>query len=252
MKLQVSYPVTGCSKTIEIDDENKLRCFYDARLAQEVAVDALGDEFKGYIFKITGGSDKDGFPMKQGVLTNSRVRLLLPRGTVGFQKWRGREGERRRKSVRGCIVGPDIAVLNVIIVKKGEKELPGLTDEQKEIRFGPKRASKIRRFFNLTKEDDVRKYVIRHKKKIGKIEVMKGPKIQRLVTPQRLRRKRALKNLMMERAAKRNAEREAYQKLLKKKKEAVEAAKKKAQEAKKAKKAVPKEQPKEEKPKTKK
>jgi len=37
-------------------------------------------EFKGYVFKITGGCDKQGFPMKQGVLTPGRVRLLLHRG----------------------------------------------------------------------------------------------------------------------------------------------------------------------------
>ena len=37
-------------------------------------------EFKGYVFKIMGGCDKQGFPMKQGCLTPGRVRLLLPRG----------------------------------------------------------------------------------------------------------------------------------------------------------------------------
>lgn len=37
--------------------------------------------------------------------------------------------------------------------------LPGLTDEEKPRLRGPKRASKIRKLFNLTKDDDVRKYV---------------------------------------------------------------------------------------------
>ncbi|PNX69155.1 40S ribosomal protein s6-like, partial [Trifolium pratense] len=45
------------------------RAFWDKRLSQEVSGDALGEEFKGYVFKITGGCDKQGFPMKQGVLT---------------------------------------------------------------------------------------------------------------------------------------------------------------------------------------
>jgi len=40
----------------------------------------LMQEFKGYVFKIMGGCDKQGFPMKQGVLTPGRVRLLLHRG----------------------------------------------------------------------------------------------------------------------------------------------------------------------------
>ena len=56
------------------------RIFYDKRMAAEVEADALGDEFKGYVFKITGGNDKQGFPMKQGVLVNGRVRLLLKKG----------------------------------------------------------------------------------------------------------------------------------------------------------------------------
>jgi small subunit ribosomal protein S6e len=46
-------------------------------MGQEIDGEVLGEEFKGYIFKITGGNDKQGFPMKQGVLVNGRVRLLL-------------------------------------------------------------------------------------------------------------------------------------------------------------------------------
>ena len=49
-------------------------------MGQEVPGDNLGDEFKGYIFRITGGNDKQGFPMKQGVMHPTRVRLLLSDG----------------------------------------------------------------------------------------------------------------------------------------------------------------------------
>jgi small subunit ribosomal protein S6e len=194
------------------------RSFYDHKLSDEVAGDPLGPEFKGYVFKVVGGQDKEGFPMRQGVLVNSRVKLLLNRGDIGFQAWRGRDGERRRKSVRGCIIGPDLSVLQLIIVRKGESELPGLTTETKPRTLGPKRASKIRKLFNLTKQDDVRKYVVKHKKKIGKKEVLKGPKIQRLVTPQRLRRKVLLRKRMDARREKTQSERKAYGDLLKKRK----------------------------------
>ncbi len=44
-------------------------------------------------------------------------------------------------------------------MKKGENDLPGLTDTEKPRMRGPKRASKIRKLFNLSKDDDVRKYV---------------------------------------------------------------------------------------------
>jgi hypothetical protein len=36
-------------------------------------------EFKGYVLKIMGGQDKQGFPMKQGVLTNNRVQASAER-----------------------------------------------------------------------------------------------------------------------------------------------------------------------------
>ena len=56
--------------------------------------------------------------MKQGVLVAHRVRLLLSAGMSCYRP--RRRGERKRKTVRGCIVGPDLNVLNLVIVKKGE------------------------------------------------------------------------------------------------------------------------------------
>merc|ERR1712061_856270 len=89
-------------------------------------------------------------------------------------------------SVRGCIVGPDLATLALVIVKKGSEEIPGLTDDEKPRRLGPKRASNIRKLFGLDKKDDVRQYVVR--REAGKKK--KAPKIQRLVTPAMLQRRR--------------------------------------------------------------
>jgi len=191
MKINIAYPATGCQKVIEIDDERKLRSLYDKRMSHEVEGEVLGDEFKGYIFRISGGNDKQGFPMKQGVLTNQRVRLFMADGHSCYRI--RRDGERKRKSVRGCIVSADLSIINLVVVKKGEAEIPGLTDTVKPRRLGPKRASRIRKLFNLTKDDDVRKFVIRRQiVKDGKKTKTKAPKIQRLITPQRLQHRRQL------------------------------------------------------------
>merc|ERR1711912_73767 len=209
MKLNMSCSETGMQKCIEIDDGKKLLPFFDKRISSEVAGDSLGDEFKGYRFRISGGNDKQGFPMLQGVLTPDRVRLLMRKGSKCYRQ--RRTGEMKRKSVRGCIVSQDLSVLNLVLVKKGEADVPGLTDDQKPIRLGPKPASKLRKVFNLTSEDDVRKYVVRRSitTKGGK-EYQKAPKIQRLVTNVQLQRKRHRLGLKRQRAEKNKKEQASY------------------------------------------
>merc|ERR1712007_155262 len=124
---------------------------------------------------------------KQGILLNHRTRLLFKKGMSCYRE--RRKGCRKRKSVRGCIVGPDLAVLGLVVVKKGAEDIPGLTDDNKPRRLGPKRAANIRKLFNLEKKDDVKQFVVRRQvKEDGKKK--KAPKIQRLVTPTMLQRKR--------------------------------------------------------------
>jgi len=77
-------------------------------------------------------------------------------------------------------------------VKKGEADVEGLTDEKsaKPRRLGPKRANNIRKLFNLTKNDDPRDVIVRRAiEKEGKKSYSKAPKIQRLITPDRIQRK---------------------------------------------------------------
>jgi len=216
MKFNIAYPATAAQKTIEVDDERKLRHFLDKKLGAEVAGESLGEQFKGYVFRIGGGFDKQGFSMKQGVNTPGRVRLLMSAGTSCYKP--RRSGERKRKSVRGCVVSNEISVLNLVVIKKGDEAVPGLTDKNIPRRLGPKRASKIRKLFDLGKKDDVRKYVIRRelplKEGAKKKKKTKAPKIQRLVTPVTLQRKRHRVALKKQRSLKNKTEAADYAKLV--------------------------------------
>jgi len=215
MKFNIAYPVNGTNKMIQVTDMTKLNSLFNLRISSEIAGETLDAQYAGYIFKIMGGNDQQGFTMKQGVLTNTRVRLLLAKGHSCYRP--RRKGERKRKSVRGCEVGPDIAVLHLVILKKGDQEIPGLTDTNVPNRLGPKRASKIRQLFNLTKDDDPRDYVIMRKvERNGKVNY-KRPKIQRLVTSRRRKRKQKWLSIKKNRIHKKVANLKHYKALKAKK-----------------------------------
>merc|ERR1719409_891411 len=198
---------------IEITNMKILNKLFGLRISNELDGNILGEEYSGYVFKISGGNDKQGFTMKQGVLTNTRVRLLLEKEQSCYRA--RRKGERKRKSVRGCTVGPDIQVLALIIIKVGDKEIQGLTDKSLPNRLGPKRVSKIRRLFNLTKNDNPCDFVITRvveKQKDGLIKKRyKRPKIQRLVTRQRLRQKNKYLSEKKNRISRKKLEKESYE-----------------------------------------
>jgi len=220
MKYNISNPSTGQQKVIEIDDDKINRHFYERRMGSDVDGEVLHADFKGYTLRITGGNDKQGFTMKQGILVNGRVRILMKGRTTLYRP--RRSGERKRKSARGCICGPDLAVIALKVLIKGEGEVAGLTDSDRPRRLGPKRAKNIREAFVLRKgKDDVTKYVVRRAitvKVEGKDDKVfyKAPKIQRLITEKRIRRKAVMKRNKKDRWLKSKEAHVAYEKLLSK------------------------------------
>jgi small subunit ribosomal protein S6e len=202
----------------------------DKKIGNEVDGAVISELFTGYVFKIQGGFDKDGFAMKNGILTQGRKRILLTKGCKNFRFRRGyhRTGIRKRKLVRGCIISPDIKVVNLKIVKIGPNTIPGLTDQGSELpkRLGPKRANNILKQFGLlevynkkknnTEERKTLRYMITKfapKRTVttstGKTYV-KRPKVQRLITPDRLRRKRNIKKIKEDRRKYAEEQKKAY------------------------------------------
>ena len=211
MIINVAYPLNGSQKKFEYKEEKFWQKLYDLKIGDLVDGSQFGngsEGFEGHQFQITGGCDKNGFGMKVGVLTRNKVKLLLAKGSTGY--FCRRDGTRKRKYVRGCIVGPEINSVNLILYTKGEGEIPGVTDVKFDRRLGPKRANKIRKLFNLPrhydnigKKDakkvevsniDVMKAVVKRvtKEKDG-VKFFKAPRITRLLTEDRKRRKKVRK-----------------------------------------------------------
>jgi small subunit ribosomal protein S6e len=178
--------------------------------------------------------------MKQGILINGRVKILM-KGRVTLYRPR-RTGERKRKSCRGCICGSDLSVIALRVLEKGDGEVEGLTDAERPRRLGPKRANAIRKSFVLRKTDDVRKYVVRRlvqlrdkkgdpyvtKEKDGKT-FYKSAKVQRLITEKRVRRKVLNKRSRVDAWKTTKEAHVAYEKLLSKYLKEKKAAKKAAE-----------------------
>jgi len=97
----------------------------------------------GFEFKITGGSDKQGFPMRPDIPGTKRIRALLSSGPGIKIK---RKGERRRKSVRGNQISEEIVQINMKVVKYGNKSLAAaLGKEEKEENESAKKEEKWKR-----------------------------------------------------------------------------------------------------------
>jgi small subunit ribosomal protein S6e len=97
-------------------------------------VDGIFVSLPGYKLQITGGTDKDGFPMRMDVPGGIRRRLLLSKG-VGFKP--KEHGTRKKKSVRGNTINQEIVQVNMKVTKPGAKPIDEIikaeaTAEKKE------------------------------------------------------------------------------------------------------------------------
>ncbi len=122
------------------------------KIGEIVKGDFLG--LAGFEIQITGGSDKDGFPMRKDFEGIGRKRLLLS-GGVGFHPLLN--GQRKRKSVRGNTISAQIAQINVKISKHGDKsveELLGVKpkEEKKELTEEEKRLKKSEEAAKIVKD----------------------------------------------------------------------------------------------------
>jgi small subunit ribosomal protein S6e len=137
-KLVISDPKSKKAYQKEIDQ--KQTGLIGKKIGDKVSGNSLG--FAGYELEVTGGSDRQGFPMRSDVegIARKRVLLALPPGF--HPKLRG---QRKRKSVRGNTISSDTSQVNVKVTTYGKDSLDkllGAKPKPKEEKEGAKPEAK--------------------------------------------------------------------------------------------------------------
>jgi small subunit ribosomal protein S6e len=117
-KLVVSEGAASFAKTVS---EPQSAGFLGKSIGESVGGDLIG--LTGYTLKITGGTDRSGFPLRGDVPGSRQVRVLVSDG-FGFDA--PRRGMRRRRTFRGGAVSEDTVQINLTVEQKGGKPLAEL------------------------------------------------------------------------------------------------------------------------------
>jgi small subunit ribosomal protein S6e len=125
-RMVVSDPQLGKATTVQLTPQ-QFSLLIGKKIGDIVSGSPFG--FKDASLKITGGSDKDGFPMRPDILGPRKVQVLLT-GGVGYhskrkppskrKKRRNRrpvKGVRKRVTVRGNMISESTAQINTVIVR---------------------------------------------------------------------------------------------------------------------------------------
>ncbi len=114
-KVIISDPSQPKSKVVELDGARAVP-LTGKRIGETIDGAVVG--MSGVKMQITGGSDKDGFPMRPNIHGGVRINVILSHG-VGFHPHS--QGERRRKTVRGNVITEDIVQVNMKVLEKAKK-----------------------------------------------------------------------------------------------------------------------------------
>jgi small subunit ribosomal protein S6e len=115
-KVVISDPEKGDSKFIEIEEVRAVPLI-GRKLGDLIDGSIVG--LPGNNLQITGGSDRDGFPMRPNIHGGIRIGVILS-GGVGFRS--SQKGKRKRKTVRGNVITEEIVQLNMKIVEQKSKK----------------------------------------------------------------------------------------------------------------------------------
>ncbi len=130
MKIVFSDPKLGRTAQMELAVD-KATPLLNRKIGETVDGSFMG--LTGYKFKITGGSDKSGFPMDRSIEGTAKVKAMRMISKSGRQK-----GQHRRQSMRGNVVSADTEQVNMMVVEYGEKSTEELFPKREKAKEAPK------------------------------------------------------------------------------------------------------------------
>lgn len=94
-------------------------------------VEGIFVSLPGYKLTITGGTDKNGFPMRSDLPGTTRKRLLLSK-SLGYHP--NEKGKRKKKSIRSNTINQEVVQINMKVTKQGSKSIEDIlkSAEQKK------------------------------------------------------------------------------------------------------------------------
>lgn len=125
------FVISEKGKSYQVEKDQKSCPIMGKKIADKIEGSFLG--LDGYEMEITGGSDKDGFPMRKDIEGISRKRIIMTKG-IGFNA--EKKGLRRRKMACGNAINADIMQINCKVTKAGSKPLEEIFPKKEEEKKG--------------------------------------------------------------------------------------------------------------------
>jgi len=119
IKLVIGQKDGKCVQKVLESDQVKL--FSGLKIGDTVKGETIN--LTGWEFKVTGGSDNCGFPMRFDVDGPGRKRILIVPGTIGVKKKSKSKKAKLRKTVRGNTFGSTTSQINVKVITEGKTPL---------------------------------------------------------------------------------------------------------------------------------
>ncbi len=136
MVFKINISEKGKTYYFELDSENLI----GMKIGENIKGETLLPDLKNYELKLTGASDKAGFPSLANQ-EGTELRKVLLTYSKGFKKKPKKEGKKKKgrnkpkglrmkKSVRGNTISGDTVQINFNVLKAGEKTLAEVFPDQ--------------------------------------------------------------------------------------------------------------------------